>query len=105
MPGTCRRATAGKPPWREHGAADAFFERFLVACEPIVRVGTLALVTIALSRHFGPQSFGALAVGLALVRIFAVIGTFGLDRVVVRRVAENEGEARQFFGRRFASSC
>ena len=59
----------------------------------IVRVGTLALVTIVLSRHFGPQAFGALAVGLALVRIFAVIGTFGLDRVVVRRVAENEGEA------------
>ncbi len=58
-----------------------------------MRVGTLALVTIVLSRHFGPQAFGALAVGLALVRIFAVIGTFGLDRVVVRRVAENEGEA------------
>ena len=59
----------------------------------IVRVGTLALVTIALSRHFGPQAFGALAVGLALVRIFAVIGTFGLDRVVVRRVAAEEAEA------------
>lgn len=56
----------------------------------LARVGALALVTIALSRHFGPNSFGALAVGLALVRIFAVIATFGLDRVIVTRLAQDE---------------
>ena len=52
------------------------------------RVITLAILTIALSRHFGPQSFGALAFGLAFVRIFAVIAAFGLDRILVRRLAE-----------------
>ena len=53
------------------------------------RVGTLAVVTIALSRHFGPQSFGALIIGLSSVRIFAVIATFGLDRIVVRQLTES----------------
>jgi PST family polysaccharide transporter len=57
------------------------------------RVGTLAVVTIALSRHFGPQQFGALAFGLAFVRIFAVIAAFGLDRLLVRRLAEDPEEA------------
>ena len=52
------------------------------------RVATLAIVTIALSRHFGPQRFGALAFGLAFVRIFAVMAAFGLDRILVRRLTE-----------------
>jgi PST family polysaccharide transporter len=57
------------------------------------RVGTLAVVTIALSRHFGPQRFGSLAFGLAFVRIFAVVAAFGLDRLLVRRLAENPEQA------------
>jgi PST family polysaccharide transporter len=57
------------------------------------RVGTLAVVTIALSRHFGPQRFGSLVFGLAFVRIFAVIAAFGLDRLLVRRLAENPEQA------------
>jgi polysaccharide transporter, PST family len=56
----------------------------------IARVGSLAVITIALSRHFGPQRFGLLAVGLALVRVFAVVATFGLDRVVVRHLVDRE---------------
>jgi PST family polysaccharide transporter len=55
-----------------------------------VRVGSLALVIIALGRHFGPQRFGSLAVGLALVRIFAVVASFGLDRVIIRRLVDEE---------------
>ena len=55
------------------------------------RVAALALVTIALSRHFGPQLFGTLAFGLALVRIFAVIAAFGLDRILVRHFIETDG--------------
>jgi len=57
------------------------------------RVGALAAVTIALSRHFGPQRFGSFAFGLAFVRIFAVIAAFGLDRLLVRRLAENPAQA------------
>jgi len=53
------------------------------------RVTALGIVTIALSRHFGPQRFGSLAFGLAFVRIFAVIAAFGLDRLIVRRLAED----------------
>jgi len=55
----------------------------------VVRVGSLAAVIIALSRHFGPQRFGSLAVGLALVRVFGVIATFGLDRVIVRHLVDH----------------
>src|SRR6266404_482945 len=59
----------------------------------IVRVGSLALVIVALGRHFGPQRFGSLAVGLALVRIFAVVASFGLDRVMVRHLVDEEERA------------
>ena len=55
----------------------------------IVRVGSLAVIMIALSRHFGPQRFGTLAVGLAFVRIFAVLATFGLDKIVVRHLVDH----------------
>jgi len=55
------------------------------------RVTSLAIVTIALSRHFGPQGFGALAFGLAFVRIFAAVAVFGLDRVVVRHLVDQDG--------------
>jgi len=58
-----------------------------------VRVGSLAAITIALGRHFGPQLFGSLAVGFALVRVFAVVTTFGLDRVLVRHLVDREEQA------------
>jgi PST family polysaccharide transporter len=58
-----------------------------------VRVGSLAAITIALGRHFGPQLFGSLAVGFALVRVFAVVATFGLDRVLVRHLVNREERA------------
>jgi PST family polysaccharide transporter len=54
----------------------------------ITRVASLAFITIALSRHFGPQLFGSFAFGLAFVRIFGVIAAFGLDRVIVRHLVE-----------------
>lgn len=63
------------------------------------RVGALAIVTIALSRHFGPQGFGSLAFGLAFVRIFAVIAAFGLDRILVRYFVETDGVSRATLGR------
>ena len=60
----------------------------------IVRVGTLAIVMIALSRHLGPARFGALVFGLALVRIFAVVATCGLDRILVRQFVEQAQHSR-----------
>lgn len=67
----------------------------------VARVGTLAIVMIALSRHFGPERFGTLAFGLAFVRIFAVIAAFGLDRVLVRHLAECTGDPSAILGGAF----
>lgn len=67
----------------------------------IARVGTLAVVSIALSRHFGPLRFGSLVFGLAFVRIFAVIAAFGLDRVLVRHLVEAGGEIAGILQRGF----
>jgi hypothetical protein len=54
----------------------------------VARVVSLAFITIALSRHFGPQRFGSFAFGLAFVHIFSVIAALGLDRVIVRHLVE-----------------
>lgn len=59
----------------------------------IARVASLAAVMIALSRHFDPQIFGSLACGLAFVRVFAVVASFGLDRVIVRQLIERREES------------
>src|SRR5437899_1899217 len=56
----------------------------------IVRVGSLAAITIALSRHLGPQRFGSLAVGLALVRVFAVVASFGLDSIIIHHLIDRQ---------------
>jgi O-antigen/teichoic acid export membrane protein len=61
----------------------------------LVRVGALAAVLIALSRHFGPARFGSLVFGLAFVRVFAVIAGFGLERILVRRWIEQIEEGHQ----------
>lgn len=65
------------------------------------RVASLALTTILLSRYFGPQKFGQLAVGLAVVRIFRVVSAFGLDRVLVREIAEKEESGHLLVGDAF----
>ncbi|HEY2714350.1 MAG TPA: flippase [Chthoniobacterales bacterium] len=61
----------------------------------ITRIGSLAIVLIALSRHFGPERFGALAFGLAFVRIFAVITAFGLERILVRHFVESTNKTNE----------
>ena len=66
------------------------------------RVGSLAVVAIALGRHFGPHLFGALAFGLAFVRIFAVVAAFGLDRVLVRHFIEAEDDSTATLRNAFA---
>ena len=74
-----------------------------------IRVGSIALIMILLSRHFGPQRFGSLAVGFALVRIFAVVATFGLDRIVVRHLVEQSDSRadilRQAFCLKLGIAC
>lgn len=59
----------------------------------LARVGALAIVLIALSRHFGPARFGVLGFGLAFVRIFAVVASCGLERVIVRQFVETPERA------------
>ncbi len=65
------------------------------------RVGSLALVLVALSRYFGPARFGALAYGLAFVRIFTVIAGFGLDRILVRQFVEAGENSTALLGKAF----
>ena len=71
----------------------AFSNSVWSVANQFARVGSLAVITIALSRHFGPERFGSLVVALAFVRIFAAIGTFGLDRILVRHIVEQEQNA------------
>ena len=66
-----------------------------------VRVASLGIVLIALSRHFGPQQFGALVFGLAFVRVFAVVAAFGMDRIIVRHLVEEPDAADSIVRRAF----
>jgi O-antigen/teichoic acid export membrane protein len=68
----------------------------------VTRVGSLAIVMVALSRHFGPQRFGAFAFAMAFVRLFGVLAAFGLDRVIVRHLVEHPHARSTIVSRAFA---
>ena len=66
--------------------------------EKLVRLG-LGLVVFALvARHLGPDAFGILSYATALVMLFGVAARLGLERVVVRRLAEHPAEAPAVLG-------
>lgn len=50
----------------------------------IVRLGFGVLITVAIARHLGPEKFGQLNYGLAIVALIAVLAAMGLDSVVQR---------------------
>lgn len=66
--------------------------------EKLVRLGFGLVVFALVARHLGPGDFGALSWAAALVALFGVTARLGMERVVVRRLAERPGDAPAVLG-------
>lgn len=67
---------------------------WLVA-EQVLRAVVGLFVGIWLARHLGPVDFGRLSFALSLVSLFAIVGTLGLNRIIVRELVEYAGDAER----------
>jgi PST family polysaccharide transporter len=60
------------------------------------------IVFIVLARHLGPQNYGSLSLALAILTIFAALGGFGVNNVVIRRIVSDPVGSSATLGSAFA---
>lgn len=70
----------------------------VLLADRIARLPLGLLVAAAMARSLGPEAFGRLSHGLALVGVGIVLAQLGLDLVVVRRVAREPERAAVILG-------
>jgi PST family polysaccharide transporter len=58
-------------------------------------------VTVWIARHLGPEQFGLLSFGLALVALFGVLARIGLNNIVVRDLVNKGDRAPSLLGTTF----
>jgi O-antigen/teichoic acid export membrane protein len=66
-----------------------YFKRIIsnigwLTVDRIVRLGFGVLITIAIARHLGPERFGQLNYGMAMLALIGMFASMGLDSVVQR---------------------
>lgn len=64
----------------------------------LLRMALALLVGSWVARHLGPVRYGELAYGLALMALWQVIGTLGIDSVLVRDVARQPLLVHRYLG-------
>src|SRR5258706_4647144 len=67
----------------------------------VVRMGVGLVVGVWIARYLGPGQFGLLSYAGAFVALFSVIGTLGLDGIVVRNLVRHPELKDQILGAAF----
>lgn len=70
--------------------------------EKVVRMLVNLTIGVWIIRFLGPEEFGVLSFCQSLVFIFSTIGSFGLDRIVVRELVKKSEEREVILGSAFA---
>jgi O-antigen/teichoic acid export membrane protein len=63
-----------------------------------VRIGLGVLITVAIARHLGPEDFGKLNYGMAMLALIGVCASLGLDQVVQRDLIKTPEGRDRFLG-------
>ena len=66
--------------------------------ERVIRLGIGVVITVAIARHLGPESFGQLNYGIAMTTLFAVLAALGLDSIVQRDLVTMSDQRSQLLG-------
>jgi polysaccharide transporter, PST family len=72
-----------------------FFDR-------ILRMGISLLVGVWVARHLGPADFGTWNYGIAIVSIFSVLNTLGLENIVIKKVVSQPEQTNTILGSAFS---
>jgi PST family polysaccharide transporter len=64
----------------------------------IVRLGLGVLITVAIARHLGPEKFGQLNYGMAMLALVGVVASLGLDSVVQRDLVKAPADRDRLLG-------
>lgn len=62
------------------------------------RLGIGVLVTVAIARHLGPESFGKLNYGMAMFALIGICASLGLDQVAQRDLVKAPQDRDRFLG-------
>lgn len=63
--------------------------------EKTIRLGFSVLTSALIARHLGPKDFGELNYYIALLAIFIVVSSVGLNRIIVRDVVQSKDNRTQ----------
>ena len=77
------------------GVKKILFNSGWLISEQIVRLLVGLFVSVWIARHLGPTDFGTLTFLQAFASLFIIIGTLGLNRIVVRELVVANGDANQ----------
>ncbi len=86
---------------RQEGRLNLLFNVGWSGASQAARAAALAVVTIAVTRHLGPQGYGVFALAMAVVKIAMVLAGLGLERVVVRQLVLQPAGSRAILRRAF----
>lgn len=63
--------------------------------EKTIRLGFSVLTSALIARYLGPKDFGELNYYIALLAIFIVVSSVGLNRIIVRDVVQSKDNKTQ----------
>lgn len=66
--------------------------------EKISKAGLTALTSILVARYLGADGLGAISIALTIYSIFAVIGTLGLERILLKELEIKENQPEVLIG-------
>ncbi len=67
----------------------------------ILRLGVGVVVVALIARYLGPEQFGLLNYAIALVALFRIFATLGLDRIVIRELVHTPACKEEIVGTAF----
>lgn len=69
--------------------------------EKVIRMFLGLIIGVLVARYLGPDEFGTLNYVISLVGIIAIIGTFGLDGILIRNLVKDESKRDSILGTAF----
>lgn len=69
-----------------------------IMADRLFRLLLAFVIGVLVARHLGPDDFGTLSLSMAYAGIFAALSTFGLEPIVIGKLAQGKQEQASFIG-------
>ena len=72
-----------------------------LSLDRVIRLGVGLFVGVWVARYLGPEQFGLLNYAMAMVGLFGIFSTLGLDQIVIREIVSRTEESAEVMGTAF----